>query len=81
MKYIVSVVMVKKTPGAMGVDLKGNIGRGPDDIDIQNVVGVTGAADAKEAEMKVTQHARLQYPEYKVVVRVVVQANETDLED
>lgn len=80
-KYIVSVVMGKTTPGAVGYDAQGRVGQQAPEISIQNVVGVTSGVDAEDAYHKVARKAKLQHPDHNIVVKVVIEANAEDLED
>lgn len=79
-KYIVSVVMTKVTPGQVGIGLDGKVGQAPPDIDLRNVVAVCSADDAEAAYARCSHSARLEYPEHKIAVKVVIEANAADLD-
>lgn len=88
MKFIVSAVMTKVVPSeSSGILLPGKGLNGSKrhevpapDISLHNVVGVVDAEDADQAWEKFSPHARMQHPDHKVAIRIIIQATEAQLE-
>lgn len=79
-KYIISLVYGKIIPPEQPSLLLGNkvVATQPD-VSIQNEVFVLAGNTAEEAYQRAKNMGQMKYPDHNLVVKVIIEAKETDL--